>query len=107
MNWKKNSTLLTPEFEREIVHSEYQRSKLMIGLFTLATVIASVNFFLLDDTVKFLFGGAGNYFFVIAWLVCLIVYEAIILRLISYWKKKYQTDMVKIHKTETVFFTYK
>ncbi|HEU5290970.1 MAG TPA: adenylate/guanylate cyclase domain-containing protein [Cyclobacteriaceae bacterium] len=90
MNWRKNSTLLTPEFEREIVHSEYQRSKLLIGLFSLAIVIASVNFFLLDDTVKFLFGGAGNYFFVIGWLGCLVLYEAIILQLISYWRKKYQ-----------------
>lgn len=90
MNWRKNSTLSTPEFEREIVQSEYQRSKLMIGLFLLALLISSVNFFLLNDTVKFLFGGAGNYFFVIGWLGGLILYEVAILQLISYWKERHR-----------------
>lgn len=90
MHWRKNSTLLTPEFEREIVQSEYQRTKLLIGLFSLAIVISSANFFFLGDNVKFLFGGTQRYFFVIAWLGCLIVYEVIILQLISYLKKRYQ-----------------
>ncbi|HEY3429274.1 MAG TPA: adenylate/guanylate cyclase domain-containing protein, partial [Cyclobacteriaceae bacterium] len=89
MSWR-NSTLLTPEFEREIVQSEYQRTRLLIGLFSLAIIISSANFFFLGDTVRFLFGGAQRYFFVIAWLGCLILYEIIILQLISYWKKRYQ-----------------
>lgn len=90
MNLRRNSTLLTPEFEKEIVQSEYQRTRLLIGLFILAIIISSVNFFFLGDSVKFLFGGAERYFFVIAWLACMIVYEVLILQLIVYWRKRYQ-----------------
>lgn len=86
MNWKRNSTLITPEFEKEIVHSEYQRTRLLIGLFSLALIVTSINFFFLGDTVKFLFGGASRYFFVVGWLGALILYEFIVLRLISYWE---------------------
>ena len=102
MNWKRNSTLITPEFEKEIVHSEYQRTRLLIGLFSLALIVTSVNFFFLGDTVKFLFGGASRYFFVVGWLGALILYEFIVLRLISYWEKRYQRISEGFRYTHTM-----
>ena len=92
MNWKKHSTLLTPEFEREIVSSEYQRTRLIIGLFFMSIVAASVNYFFIDENVISIFGGAHNYFFVVAWLLTLIAYEGVILWVISYLRKRYQRE---------------
>jgi adenylate cyclase len=90
MNLRRRSTLLTPEFEKEIASSEYQRTQLIIGLFFVGIIISSVNYFFVDDAVARIFGGATNYFFVIAWLAGLIIYEIIILQIISYLRSKYQ-----------------
>lgn len=90
MNLRRNSTLFTPEFEREIARSEYQRTRLVIALFTLATIISAGNYFFIDSTIISIFGGARNYFFVIGWLCALILYEIISLQLISYMRRKYE-----------------
>ena len=90
MNLRRRSTLLTPEFEKEIASSEYQRTQLIIGLFLIGTIISSINYFFVDDTMARIFGGATNYFLVIGWLGCLIIYEIIILQIISYLRGKYQ-----------------
>lgn len=87
---KRHSTLLTPEFEKEIVKSEYQRTRLIIGLFLMSMVAATVNYFFIDENVISIFGGAHNYFFVIGWLLALIAYEGIILLVISYLQRRYQ-----------------
>ena len=90
MNLRRNSTLLTPEFQKEIARSEYQRTRLIIALFTLATLIAAGNYFFIDASIISIFGGPNNYFFVIGWLGVLILYEIISLRMISYMRRKYQ-----------------
>lgn len=90
MNLRRHSTLLTPEFEKEIVKSEYQRTRLIIGLFLLSMMAATINYFFLDENVIFIFGGARNYFFVIGWLMVLIAYEGVILWVISFLRRKYQ-----------------
>lgn len=100
---RRRSTLLTPEFEREIASSEYQRTQLIIGLFFIATIISSVNYFFVDDAVARIFGGATNYFFVIGWLAGLIIYEIIILQVISYLRSKYQRVSETFRYAHTLF----
>jgi adenylate cyclase len=102
MNLRRNSTLLTPEFEKEIVRSEYQRTRLIIGLFSLALISVSINYFFLDEKVISVFGGAHNYFFVIGWLGALIGYEGIILRVLSYLRKRYQRVSETFRYTHTL-----
>lgn len=90
MNLKRNSTLLTPEFEKEIARSEYQRTRLLIGLLSIVFVAANVNYFLIDENITTFYGGAGTYFFVMGWLSVFLVYELLILWAISYFRRKYQ-----------------
>ncbi len=90
MNLRRSSTLLTPEFEKEIATSEYQRTQLIIGLFFISCTISSISYLFMRDIVVQIFGGATNYFFVIGWLSGFIIYEIIILLVISYLRSKYQ-----------------
>jgi adenylate cyclase len=87
---KRPSTVVYPEFEKEIARSEYQRTQLIIVIFLVAFVTINVNFFLLNDTVTAIYGGADNYFFAVGWLVLFILYEVIVLRVIAFLQKKYQ-----------------
>ena len=102
MNLRRNSTLLTPEFEKEIVRSEYQRTRLIIGLFSMALLAVFVNYFFLDANVITVFGGAHNYFFVIGWLGVLIAYEGGILWVISYLRVKYNRVSEVFRYTHTL-----
>lgn len=90
MRLKKLSTVVYPEFEKEIARSEYQRTQLLIGLFLIAFVTVNVNFFFLNETVAAIYGGAENYFFTVGWLILFILYEVVVLRVIAYLQKKYQ-----------------
>lgn len=87
---KRPSTVIYPEFEKEIARSEYQRTQLIIGIFLVAFVTINVNFFFLNDTVTAIYGGAENYFFTVGWLILFILYEVIVLRVIAFLQKKYQ-----------------
>lgn len=86
---KRFSTVVYPEFEKEIARSEYQRTQLIIGLFLVTFVIINVNYFFLDDSITAFYGGTENYFFTIGWLTLFILYEVVVLRLIAYLRKKY------------------
>ena len=87
---KRLSTVVYPEFEKEIARSEYQRTQLIIGIFLVAFVTINVNFFFLSETVTAIYGGAQNYFFTVGWLILFILYEVAVLRVIAYLLKKYQ-----------------
>jgi adenylate cyclase len=87
---RRHSTLSTPEFEKEIARSEYQRTRLLILLLSIVFVAANINYFLIDDNITTFYGGSKAYFFVIAWLLVFLLYEFVTLRLISYYRKKYQ-----------------
>jgi adenylate cyclase len=80
---KKNSNILYAEFEKELDRSEYQRTRLMMGAFSLGFVIVVINFFLLDKEILKYYGGAFNYFCVAAWLCLFIGYEFLVSRLIN------------------------
>jgi adenylate cyclase len=80
---KKNSDILYAEFEKAIVSSEYQRTRLMMGAFSLGFVIVIVNYFFLDPELLQHYGGAYNYFSVAAWLSLFIGYEFLVGRLIN------------------------
>lgn len=86
---KRFSTVVYPEFEKEIARSEYQRTQLIIAIFLIAFVSINVNYFFLDDSITALYGGADNYFFSVGWLTLFILYEVVVLRLIAYSRKKY------------------
>jgi adenylate cyclase len=89
MNWRKNATLLTSEFEREVVRSEYQRTQLIIGIFLIAFLAINVNYFFLNAEVTAIYGGVENYFVTVGWLCLFTLYEVIVLRLISFFRKRY------------------
>ncbi|MCI0750729.1 MAG: adenylate/guanylate cyclase domain-containing protein [Flammeovirgaceae bacterium] len=62
-------------FELEILKSEVQRTRLLLGTFLLALVVVVVNYFLLDAEVAAFYGGLITYFAGILMLVFLIGYE--------------------------------
>ncbi|HEY5689895.1 MAG TPA: adenylate/guanylate cyclase domain-containing protein [Cyclobacteriaceae bacterium] len=69
------SEKLYAEFEQELVKSEFQRAAMMAGVFFLAVVIMSANFFLIDEGVIKFYGGKSIYFFTISWVLVFILYE--------------------------------
>ena len=87
---RRHSTLLTPEFEKEIARSEYQRTRLLILLLSIVFVAANINYLFIDSNITTFYGGTKTYFFVITWLLVFLVYELITLWMISYYRKKYQ-----------------
>jgi len=97
---KKRFAITSPEFEKEIAKSEYQRTKLVIAFLLIGLTVVNINYFLLNKSVAEIYGGTVNYFFVIVWLVCFIVYEFVVLRIIGYHQKKYERI------TETFRFTH-
>lgn len=99
---KRNSTLFTPEFEREIARSEYQRTRLIIALFIVATSAAVINYFFLDESIIGIYGGSKNYFFVIGWLGVFTLYEVVILQIISFLRRTHQRVTEGFRYTHTL-----
>lgn len=93
---KRISTVVYPEFEKEIARSEYQRTQLIIAIFLIAFVTINVNYFFLNAEVTAIYGGAENYFFSVGWLSVFILFEVAALRLISFSRRKY-------HRVRDVF----
>lgn len=89
MPLKLTSTVFDSEFEKEIVRSEYQRTRLIIAIFLIAFVVVIATFFLLNERVLTLYGGSENYLIIICWLLLFTAYELVILWLIAYRQKKY------------------
>ncbi|MEO5892488.1 MAG: adenylate/guanylate cyclase domain-containing protein [Ferruginibacter sp.] len=88
---KKNSNILYADFEKEITGSAYQRTRIMMGAFTIGFVVSLANYFLLNDDILQFYGGTFNYFIIVSWLALFIVYEFIVGRQIkSYVKRKKQ-----------------
>ncbi len=86
----KNEITITPEFEKELAKSEYLRTRLIIIFLAIGVGISTINyFFLTDDTIR-IFGGSTNYLAVVGWLVMFILYEIIMLRMISISQKRGQ-----------------
>lgn len=86
---KRYSTVEDPEFEKEIARSEYERTKLIIGIFLISFVVVIVTFFFLNDNVLAKYGGYKNYFFIVGWLLLFTLYEILILWLIDFLRKRY------------------
>jgi adenylate cyclase len=55
----------------------------MMGAFAIGLVVVVVNFFLVDERILRLYGGAQNYFYVVFWLSLFIAYEFVVGRLID------------------------
>jgi adenylate cyclase len=96
VNWfrKDSAKQLYPGFEREIVKSEYQRTKLIMLVFAVGLVMAVANFFLLDKVEMEIYGGKENYFLTVWWLLGFMVYEFTVLLKLKRWKRK-QAGMTK------------
>lgn len=95
------------EFERELAKSEYQRALMLVGVFFVAAVVMSLNFFLLDNSVVKFYGGSAIYFFTIAYFLVFIVYE---LSVIWFIKKRIEvgkriSTRFKVFQT-TIEITY-
>jgi len=86
---KRSPLIIYPEFEKEIVHSEYQRTKLIIGISAVAFVVVNVNYLFLDHASSAFYGGFASYYRVVAWLVLFGVYEFIVLQWITFQRNRY------------------
>jgi adenylate cyclase len=71
----------------EEVKSEFQRSYLLIILFSLILLVAVVNFYFLDDAVVKFYGGPGTFFTSIGFVFVFLLYEGVVLH---YLKKRLQ-----------------
>ncbi len=91
---KNNSKQLYPGFEREIVKSEYQRTKLIMLVFAVGVVMVVTNFFLMDDALIEVYGGEQNYLLTVWWLLGFLVYEFTVLLKLKRLKRR-QEDMTK------------
>jgi adenylate cyclase len=80
---KNNSDILYAQFEKAIVRSEFQRTRLMMGAFAIGFFIVVINYFLLDEEILPLYGGTSNYFYVAYWLCLFIGYEFLVGKLIN------------------------
>lgn len=73
----------------EELRSEFQRSYLLIILFTAILITATVNFFLLNDTMIEFYGGPSTYFIIASFVVIFLLYQFLIL---LYLKKKIKAN---------------
>jgi adenylate cyclase len=64
----------------EEVRSEFQRSYLLISLFSLILVIAIVNFFLLRDSVVKFYGGVNTFLTLVVFIVVFLLYQFLVLQ---------------------------
>lgn len=101
------SEKLYAEFEQELVKSEFQRAAMMAGVFFVAVVIMSANFFIIDEGVVKFYGGKSIYFFTISWVMVFILYELGVIGYIQKCKKtgKKISLRFKIFQT-TIEITY-
>jgi len=92
VNWfrKNSSDPLYPGFEREIVKSEYQRTKLIMVVFSAGLLMVVVNFFLMDSAIMEVYGGVDNYFLTVWWLLGFMAYEFTVLLKLKRWKQKHE-----------------
>jgi adenylate cyclase len=74
----QTSKQLIPGLEWENFKSEYLRSIILIGLFTVGVITTIINYAFIDETVLNVYGGPSNYFAVQAWLVIFIVYQILV-----------------------------
>ncbi|MGZ5135608.1 MAG: adenylate/guanylate cyclase domain-containing protein [Flavitalea sp.] len=79
----KKAYILYTEFEKAIVRSEFQRTRLMMGAFALGVVVVIANYFLVDEQILLYYGGLLNYFYVACWLCLFIAYEFLVGKLIN------------------------
>jgi len=76
------------DFEIEILKSEYQRTRLLIGTFLFGLIIIVTNYFFLDARIAAFYGGGLSYLFSVLWLVLLIIYEVFVLQVIRVFQRK-------------------
>ncbi len=74
----------------EEVRSEFQRSYLLIILFSLILCIATINFFLLHDTVVRFYGGSSTYFTLLGFILVFLSYQVLTLQ---YLKKRMRLNL--------------
>ena len=95
------SEKLYAEFEQELVKSEIQRATMMAGVFFVAVIIMSANFFMIDEGVIKFYGGKAIYFFTISWVMVFILYELGVIGYIQKQKKKGRTISLRFKILQT------
>jgi adenylate cyclase len=97
MKVRSLSTKAISTLKLEEVKSEYQRSHLLIWLFTFILIVAVINFFLLQETVVKFYGGVSAFLTLIGFVLVFLVYQAFTL---LYLKKKLQSlsETSKLYK---------
>ncbi|WP_276372620.1 adenylate/guanylate cyclase domain-containing protein [Chryseolinea sp. H1M3-3] len=81
----------------EEVRSEFQRSYLLISLFSLILVIAVVNFFLLRDSVVKFYGGVNTFLTLVVFIVVFLLYQSLVLQYLK----------IKLRRNSGTTFIYK
>lgn len=64
----------------EEVKSEFQRSYLLIFLFSLILLVAIVNYFVLHESIIVFYGGASAFFTLLAFVFVFLIYQVIVLQ---------------------------
>ena len=73
-------TDVIPTLKVEEVRSEFQRSYLLIFLFTLILVIAVVNFLIINENIVTFYGGATAFIIVLGFIVGFLLYQVLIVQ---------------------------
>ncbi|HYG19309.1 MAG TPA: adenylate/guanylate cyclase domain-containing protein [Ohtaekwangia sp.] len=67
------------DFEGEEAKSEFQRSYLLVALFTLIFLASIVNFFLITDSIAQFYGGIATFMIILSCVVLFLVYQIAVL----------------------------
>lgn len=74
-------------FEAEIVDSEYNRTRLMIGALALLLVAALVNVWILEESVFSFYGGYQGFFAALVWAAVMLAFEGAVLWRIAWFRR--------------------
>src|SRR5687768_2866325 len=85
MRTKRYFSDVISNLKSEEVKSEFQRSYLLIVLFSLILLVAGVNYFTVRDTLIEFYGGTSVFIKGIGFLLVFVVYQVLILQ---YLKRK-------------------
>ena len=69
----------------EEVKSEFQRSYLLIFLFSIILIVSIINFFLVNETIVKFYGGATAFLTIVVFVVVFLFYQMLVLQ---YLKQK-------------------
>jgi adenylate cyclase len=75
-------------FEIEITKSEFNRTLLMLVALAIMLIAATFNVLILEESVFSVYGGYSSFFTILGWIFSMMVFEAVVLWRINWFKKR-------------------